>query len=489
MKSFQDLGLSAPILRALNDLGFEQPSTIQAQAIPLLLEGQTDLIGLAQTGTGKTAAFGLPLLERIDPEYPHTQALILAPTRELGQQIAEQIDHFSKYQPKVKSVAVYGGAPIQTQIKALRQKPQVIIATPGRLLDMIRRRAVDLEHLEIAILDEADEMLNMGFREELDNILATTPADKMTWLFSATMPAAIKEMVGKYMHEPKEVKVSPKEQVNVNIEHLKVTVAPNNKGVALARFMDLEPELRGVAFCRTKRDTQNLAESLLEQGYKADALHGDLSQPQRDRVMKRFKAEEIRLLVATDVAARGIDVSDLSHIFHLNIPDDFAYYTHRSGRTARAGKQGISLSILGPREHAKLNRMQKALGIEIKEAYVPRKQDLEVQKVKQWAQNVLDTKVKKGLSPHLLTEVEILLDGLSREELLAKLVQLQVQSSRNEGADDLNWKGKTGGSDKPGKRGKGNKGGKFKGHKPRGNKAQKKFKQKFKDKNKGKRKK
>lgn len=498
MKSFQDLGLSAPLLRALADLGFEQPSTIQEQAIPLLLEGHTDLIGLAQTGTGKTAAFGLPLLERIDPDFPHTQALILAPTRELGQQIAEQIVHFSKYQPKIKAVAVYGGAPIQTQIKALRQKPQVIIATPGRLLDMIRRRAVDLEHLEIAILDEADEMLNMGFREELDSILATTPAGKMTWLFSATMPGAIKEMVGKYMHQPKEVRISPKEQVNVNIEHLKVTVAPNNKGAALARFMDLEPDLRGVAFCRTKRDTQNLAETLLEQGYKADALHGDLSQPQRDRVMKRFKAEEIHLLVATDVAARGIDVNDLSHIFHLNIPDDFAYYTHRSGRTARAGKKGISLSILGPREHAKLNRLQKELGIRIAEAQVPRRQDLLEQKVQQWAQAVLETPAKKGLPKSLLTEAEIILGNLSREELISKVLQLQLAPGKEEGQDDLNWKGKTGGSAHsgpkrggPGKRHyKGEGPGKrnYQGDGPRKGKAQKKFKDKFKDKNKGKRK-
>ncbi|NNC94972.1 MAG: DEAD/DEAH box helicase, partial [Chitinophagales bacterium] len=324
-------------------MGFENPTEIQEAAIPFLVDGDDDLIGLAQTGTGKTAAFGLPLLNRIDYNNKDTQALILAPTRELGQQIAEQLQQFSKHLRKVKILPVYGGASISHQIKAIKKGQHIIVATPGRLVDLIKRKVVNLNTVRFLILDEADEMLNMGFKEELDQILFETPAEKLTWLFAATMPKEIKKIVHKYMDDPVEVRVNQKNVVNKNIEHQFAVVKHSNKTEALTRFLDMDPDMRGVVFCRTKRDTQDLAEDLMSRGYKADAIHGDLNQPQRDRVMKRFKSHDLHVLVATDVAARGIDVNDLTHVFHFTLPDDHAYYTHRSGRTARAGKTGISI--------------------------------------------------------------------------------------------------------------------------------------------------
>ena len=304
MTTFKELGLSDEVLKALSGLGFESPTEIQQQAVPQLLEGHHDFIGLAQTGTGKTAAFGLPLLERIDTSVKATQALVLAPTRELGQQIAEQLEKFSKHLDRVNVLAVYGGAAISNQMRALRKTQHVIIATPGRLIDLIERKAVKLDQLKFLVLDEADEMLNMGFKDELDKILSYTPEDKMTWLFSATMPAEIKRIVKKYMDNPIETRVNTKNEVNTNIEHQYVVVKQNDKEEALTRFLDLNPNMRGLVFCRTKRDTQNLAEILLGKNYKADALHGDLSQMQRDRVMRRFKSHDLHVLIATDVAAR-----------------------------------------------------------------------------------------------------------------------------------------------------------------------------------------
>lgn len=339
LTNFKQLGLSENLLKAINELGFNSPTDIQQQAIPKLIKDDRDFIGLAQTGTGKTAAFGLPLLERIDPAMKATQALILAPTRELGQQIAEQLDIYSKYQEKLNVLAVYGGASITNQMRALKRTQHAIIATPGRLLDLIKRRAVNLESVRFLVLDEADEMLNMGFKEDLDLILSYTPEEKLTWLFSATMPKEIKKIVNKYMDNPTEVRINSKEQVNVDIEHQYALVKASDKAEALSRILDISPDMRGVVFCRTKNETQELAELLLRQNYKADSLHGDLSQAQRDRVMRRFKKHELHVLIATDVAARGIDVNDLTHVIHYTLPDDNSYYTHRSGRTARAGKK------------------------------------------------------------------------------------------------------------------------------------------------------
>lgn len=494
MTAFEQLGLSAPLLQSVAALGFEEPSEIQKLAIPQLLTEETDFIGLAQTGTGKTAAFGLPLLERIDPMLPHTQALILAPTRELGQQIAGQLEKFSAYQDKVNLLAVYGGANISGQIRALRQAPQhVIIATPGRLIDLINRKAVKLDYLQILVLDEADEMLNMGFKEEIDEILKSIPKDKQTWLFSATMSKDIQRIVRSYMHEPLEITVNSGEKVNANIEHKYAILKVSEKGEALTRFLDLYGEMRGVVFCRTKRDTQNLAEFLLKKNYKADALHGDLSQPQRDRVMKRFKTHELQVLVATDVAARGIDVNDLTHVFHFALPDDFAYYTHRSGRTARAGKEGISIAFITSREMNKLKMISSRLGIDFEKAEIPTTNQIQEVRAEKFCHDILDTRIRETNNEAILAQAEILFGNLSKEELIGKLLTHEMnkirlgkdfnkapQDAYNGSSDNHNGGGKRGGYGGGG-RGKRKYGKKPYGSKFGGNKkgGKKKFKKKY----------
>ncbi|MFT4759729.1 MAG: ATP-dependent RNA helicase DeaD [Paraglaciecola sp.] len=436
MATFSELGLSDKILKVLTEIGFETPSAIQEEAIPKLLEGQQNLIGLAQTGTGKTAAFGLPLLQRIDTSVKATQALVLAPTRELGRQIAEQLHTFSKYMDKVNVLAVYGGAPIHLQMKDLQRTQHVIIATPGRLIDLIKRKAVKLDQLQMMILDEADEMLNMGFKEELDKILSYTPEEKSTWLFSATMPHEIKRIVKKYMANPIEVKVNTQNQVNKNIEHQFAVVRQNDKFEALTRFMDMNPGMRGVVFCRTKRDTQMLAEDLMGQNYKADALHGDLSQPQRDRVMLRFKKHDLQLLIATDVAARGIDVNDLTHVFHFTLPDDNSYYTHRSGRTARAGKKGISIAFINGREVHRIYRIEKQLSISFAKVGIPQAEEIADIRIANWCQTILDKNPKGKISEELIEKVNVIFGNLTKEELIAKILmreygKLQLGSTRD----------------------------------------------------------
>ena len=439
MESFKQLGLSEEVLRVLVELGFEKPTEIQEQGIPQLLEGNHDFIGLAQTGTGKTAAFGLPLLERINPYDKFTQALVLAPTRELGQQIAEQLNTFSKYLDRVNVLAVYGGAAIVNQIKALKKNPQhIIIATPGRLIDLIKRKAVKLDQLQYLVLDEADEMLNMGFKDELDKILSFTPDDKLTWLFSATMPKEIKRIVKTYMDHPIEVKVNTKNEVNVNIEHQFAVMKQADKANALMRFLDIHPEMHGLVFCRTRRDTQNLAEFLIQNNYKADAIHGDLSQQQRDRVMKRFKKHDLHVLCATDVAARGIDVNDLTHVFHFTIPDQVEYYTHRSGRTARAGKKGISIAFINGRENGRLNRIAKTLNIEFKKVLIPSADAIAQKRVENWCLNVLERKAKKNIDPDLLERANMIFGNLSKEELIAKILMIELENLNSGSTKDLN---------------------------------------------------
>jgi ATP-dependent RNA helicase DeaD len=438
LSTFKELGLSDEILKALDELGFETPTNIQEDAIPRLLQEDKDLIGIAQTGTGKTAAFGLPLLDRLDPDFKKTQGLILAPTRELGKQIAEQLALFSKHQERISVLPVYGGAAIFNQIKALKKTQHVIIATPGRLIDLIKRKAVDLTSLSFLILDEADEMLNMGFKDELDEILAYTPEDKLTWLFSATMPGFIKNIVKKYMDDPIEIKVDAKNEVNKNIEHLYVTVKGRDKKEALTRFLDLHGNMRGVVFCRTKRDTQELAEHLMKKNYKADALHGDLSQAQRDRVMKRFKKHDLQVLIATDVAARGIDVNDLTHVFHYTLPDDNAYYTHRSGRTARAGKEGTSIAFVGKKEKYRISRLERSLGINFEAVQIPDVEAIAEIRTRNWVMTVLDIKTKGKISLELLEEAILLFGLLSKEELIAKLLTREIESLNLGATKDLN---------------------------------------------------
>lgn len=422
MITFKELGLSNEILDAMSDLGFTNPTEIQEQAISSLMQNDSDFIGLANTGTGKTAAFGIPLLEHIDPSSKYTQALVLAPTRELGQQIAEQLNLFAKHSDKINILPVYGGAAISVQINALRKTQQIIIATPGRLIDLINRKAVKLEHLRFLVLDEADEMLNMGFKEDIDKILSYTPEEKLTWLFSATMPPAIRKIVNKYMDNPIEVRIDADTKINVNIEHQYAVVKQADKPEALTRFLDLHQEMRGLIFCRTKRDTQNLAETLLAKSYKVDALHGDLSQPQRDRVMKRFKSHELQILIATDVAARGIDVDDLTHVFHYTLPDDASYYTHRSGRTARAGKTGISIAFINTREKGKIDMLQRKLNINFKKVLIPGAEEIADIRLENWCRQILEKKPNTKIHPQLLAKAEQILGDLSKEELISKLL-------------------------------------------------------------------
>ena len=438
LNSFDSLGLSAPLLEAIDALGFREPTAIQSQAIPMLLGGDRDFIGLAQTGTGKTAAFGLPLLEHIDPEQRHIQALILAPTRELGQQIAQQLDLFGKHVRGLRTVAVYGGANIWNQIQQLRRPTHVVIATPGRLLDLMKRGELHLDQVEFVVLDEADEMLNMGFKEDLDAILEETPTDKRTWLFSATMPKEIRGLVKRYMDRPLEVRVDPSQTVNTDIEHQFTFVRHTDKAEALMRFLDLDAELFGVVFCRTKRDAQDLAELLMKRGYRADALHGDLSQPQRDRVMQRFKRRDLQVLIATDVAARGIDVNDVTHVFHYSLPHDQAYYTHRSGRTARAGKQGISLAFISHKEKAGINRISRDLGISFAQVDIPNVDQIAAARVEQWATRLIQSDAPSDLAEELAGRLAGAFAGMSEFELIARLVQKEI-GSLQAGAD-LNMK-------------------------------------------------
>lgn len=461
MTSFKSLGLSEEVLKVLNEMGFEKPSEIQEEAIPQLLSQETDFIGLAQTGTGKTAAFGLPLMEKVDATHKATQALVIAPTRELGQQIAEQLQLFSKYKEKLNVLAVYGGANISTQINKLKNPQHIIIATPGRLMDLIKRKAVKLGEIKYVVLDEADEMLSMGFKEDIDSILRHTPDYKRTWLFSATMPFEIKKIVDEFMDNPIEVKVNTKNTVNVNIDHQYVSVKQSNKTEALCRFLDVDFDMRGVVFCRTKRDTQNLAELLMQKKYRADALHGDLSQHQRDRVMKRFKDHQLQVLIATDVAARGIDVDDLTHVFHFNLPDDLSYYTHRSGRTARAGKKGISLVFATGREQERIRQIQKKLKIEFTQVEIPNSEQISAQRIENWSRIILETPVK-NVDQELVDVADILLGGLSKKELISKLVAIELENLTSESEQDLNEKANTGGGGRSGGR-KGGRGGSSRG--------------------------
>ena len=440
LSNFKQLGLSDTILEVLEQIGFENPTEIQEKAIPLLLENEeSDFIGLAQTGTGKTAAFGLPLLDLLDPGERETQALIMAPTRELGQQIARQLEEFSKNNSNINIVAVYGGANIATQIKALRHPTQVVVATPGRLLDLIRRRAVHLDHVRHVVLDEADEMLNMGFKEDIDQILDHTNEDRSIWLFSATMPPAIRRIVQKYMDSPLEAIVNAAGTSNKDITHQFTVVKGINKLKALRRFLDIYPEMRGVLFCRTKRETEQIAEDLNALGYNVGALNGDMSQQQRDRVMKMFKKRSMQLLIATDVAARGIDVKDLSHVIHHSLPDQMEYYTHRSGRTGRAGNKGISLSFIGAREIRKIGALEHHLQVKFERVLIPNSDEVLQRRIAHWADFVRNITVHEQ-ADQILEGLEEKFADLDKDDLLRRLVSTQMDHllSQDGSQEDLN---------------------------------------------------
>ncbi|HEX5170719.1 MAG TPA: DEAD/DEAH box helicase [Cyclobacteriaceae bacterium] len=425
MNSFESLGLSRGLVESVSKIGFETPTPIQEKAIPVLLEGNRDFVGLAQTGTGKTAAFGLPLLELVDDEITDTQALILAPTRELCLQITSDLGNFSAHFKKFNIVSVYGGSSIVEQIKKVKRGAQIIVATPGRLIDLITRKVIKLSTIQYVVLDEADEMLNMGFKEDLDEILSHTPEGKNTWLFSATMPNEVKRIMKNYMADPFELTVGEKNVGNKNIDHQYVVVQEKDRYAALKRVLDFNPDIFGLIFCRTKVDTQRVADHLMKDGYNADSLHGDLTQQQRDKVMKSFRQKSIRILVATDVAARGIDVDDITHVIHLNIPDEIEFYTHRSGRTARAGKKGVSIALVTRKELGKIKQIEKILKANFIQTPVPTGTEICQKQLLALMHRVHDVKVNEEEIEEFLPAVYEELKELSKEELIKRFASIE----------------------------------------------------------------
>ena len=422
MNRFEELGISERVIRAITELGFVAPTPIQEQAIPLILKQNKDLVALAQTGTGKTAAFGLPLTQLVDFDKRNVQALILCPTRELCLQITNDIKAYTKFIPNANITAIYGGASIDGQARDIRKGSQIVVATPGRMVDMIERRLVDIKMVQWAVLDEADEMLNMGFQEDLNSILSHTPKEKSVWLFSATMPAEVSRIAKKYMEDPQEITVGNRNQGAANIEHVYYVVHARDRYNALKRILDFNPGVYGIVFCRTRAETQEISDSLIRDGYSADALHGDLSQAQRDFVMKRFRAKTIKMLVATDVAARGIDVDDITHVVNYNLPDEIESYTHRSGRTARAGKSGTSIVILNMKEFGKIRMLERILGKKFTESKVPTGFDVCEKQLFHLVKKIHDTEVnEKGIEQYLPKIMEELKD-LSKEELIKRFI-------------------------------------------------------------------
>jgi len=424
MSSFDALGLRAEILRSLHEIGFTTPTPVQEQAIPLLLKTEKDVVALAQTGTGKTAAFGLPLLEFLDPADRTVQALILAPTRELCMQISKDIERFATHMKGTRVVSVYGGASIRDQIRDIQRGAQIIVATPGRLLDMLGRKAIDLSAVDVVVLDEADEMLNMGFQEDLTEILESTPKDKRTWLFSATMSNDVRRIAKRYMREFDELSIGPANAAPSAIQHQYCVVHSKDRYAALKRFVDADADLFGIVFCRTKHETQDLATALVKDGYNADAIHGDLSQAQRDQVMGRYRSRSLRLLIATDVAARGIDVKDVTHVIHFDLPGEVENYTHRSGRTGRAGRAGISLSIIGVRDVNKVRMLERGLKTHFMFVRVPGGAEIGQQQVKAYMQRLKSVEVdSEGLS-ELLSEARTELQSFDKDELIDRFMSL-----------------------------------------------------------------
>ena len=440
MSTFASLGLSEKLLANLTQMGFEIPTPIQTQTIPLLLKEKQDLIALAQTGTGKTATFGLPLIEMLDAESKQTQALVLAPTRELCVQIATELQRYCHNVKHFNIVSVYGGASITDQIRAIRRGAQIIVATPGRLIDMLERKAINLTEIDFAVLDEADEMLNMGFKEDIDNILSQTPDTKKIWLFSATMPREVREIANNYMSKPLEVSVGERNSGNANITHQYVIVDERDKYEALKRLVDVTPDIFGLVFTRTKLDSQNIATQLITDGYNADALHGDLSQAQRDKVMGAFKNHGIQLLIATDVAARGIDVNDVTHVIHMNLPDELEYYTHRSGRTARAGKLGISIAITSRRDAARIKHIERIIRANFERIYVPTGEEVCENRLLKMIKDLHDVQINEREIEKMMPAVYEALADLSREDLIKRFTSLEFNRFLDyyRGSKDLN---------------------------------------------------
>ena len=440
MSIFKELGLSQAIVDSLIELGYEQPTEIQKLAIPQILGSKDDLKAFAQTGTGKTAAFSLPILEQIDTSNKNTQAIILSPTRELAIQIANNINDFSKNIKNLKTIAVYGGANIEEQIRPLKRGVQIVVGTPGRTLDLIKRRILNLESIQWLVLDEADEMLNMGFKEELDKILEKTPSTKQTLLFSATFPREVEAIARNYMNKPVEMSAGTKNVGADSVEHEFFQVTDRNRYPALKRIADANPDIYSIVFCRTRRETKEIAEKLIEDGYSADALHGDLSQAQRDLVMQKFRTKHLQILVATDVAARGLDVNDLTHVINYKLPDQTENYTHRSGRTGRAGKKGISVAIITSKERNKLKPIERKIQKKFVQKQVPNGKEIcEVQLYK-LIDKIHDIEVNEKEIKDYLPDIYQKLHELDREELIRRFVSIEFNQflSYYKDARDLN---------------------------------------------------
>ena len=440
MSTFLELGLKEPINKALADLGYEKPTVIQEKAIPQIIASTDDLKAFAQTGTGKTAAFSLPIIEQIDDNDKNTQAIILSPTRELAVQIGNNIKEFSKYIPNLKVVTVYGGSNIEEQIRGLKRGAQIVVGTPGRTVDLINRRALKLGNVQWLVLDEADEMLNMGFKDELDKVLDATPETKQTLLFSATFPREVEAIARNYMTKPVEITSGEKNQGSDNVSHEYYLVTERTRYPALKRVADLNPDIYGIVFCRTRRETQEVADKLIKDGYNADSLHGDLSQAQRDSVMGKFRKKTVQILVATDVAARGLDVNNLTHVINHKLPDQIENYNHRSGRTGRAGNKGISIALVTKKEQGRLRPIERIIKKKFVHTAVPSGKEICQNQLMHLIDKVQNTEVNETQIAEFLPSIYEKLEGLTREELIQKFVSLEFNSflSYYENAQDLN---------------------------------------------------
>ena len=425
MKTFEELGVSEEIRKAIEELGFENPMPVQEEVIPYLLGNRNDVIALAQTGTGKTAAFGIPILQKIDPKSRDTQALVLSPTRELCLQIADDLRDFSKYMKGVNVVAVYGGTSIENQIHALRHGAQIIVATPGRLIDLMHRGKAKLEMVNNVVLDEADEMLNMGFSESINEIFEGVPEDRNTLLFSATMSREIEKIAKSYLREYNEIVVGSRNEGAENVNHIYYLVNAKDKYLALKRIVDFNPKIFGIIFCRTKLDTQEIADKLIRDGYNAESLHGDLSQQQRDLTMQKFRQHLTQLLVATDVAARGLDVDDLTHVINFGLPDDIESYTHRSGRTGRAGKKGTSISIIHTREKHKMRAIEKEIGKSFVEGDIPSPKEICKKQLYKVMDQIVKTDVNDEEIDPFMKDIKRYFEFIDKEDIIKKIVSME----------------------------------------------------------------
>ena len=425
MQNFSEMGLSTELFKAISEMGFENPTPIQEKTIPAIANQSNDLVALAQTGTGKTAAFGLPILNKIDLGNRNIQSIILCPTRELCLQIASDLNKYAKYLPKLRVQEVYGGASIVPQINALKAGAHIVVGTPGRTLDLLNRRVLNLSHIQWLVLDEADEMLNMGFKEELDAILAATPSEKQTLLFSATMPSGVRSIANKYMNNPEEISVGGRNTGADNVIHHSYMVRASDKYLALRRLIDINTDMYGIVFCRTRHETKEISDKLMEEGYKADALHGDLSQAQRDSVMARFRSRNLQVLVATDVAARGLDVSELTHVINFNLPDDPEVYIHRSGRTGRAGKFGISIAIIHSREAMKLKQIEKITKKTFEPKQIPGGREICEKRLFSLIDNVQQVVIDETQIKSFIPDVLKKLSAFERDELIKRFVSVE----------------------------------------------------------------